>query len=117
MKIRKTMTDKAIKASQENGKKGNGPTDPSEVPQNARKHGLASKYLAFQNEEERQEFDALLNDLVDEYQPEGRTQVELVNKSRSRLLEVGGRKRLGNAGIRSSPPSDSGNSKYLGREL
>ena len=80
MKIDKTMTDKAIAASQNNGKKGNGPTDPSKVTQNARKHGLASKYLAFQNEEERQEFDALLNDLADEYQPEVRTEVELVNK-------------------------------------
>ena len=80
MKIHKTMTDKAIAASQDNGKKGNGPTDPSKVTQNARKHGLASKYLAFQNEEERQEFDALLNELVDEHHPQGRTGLELVNK-------------------------------------
>jgi len=80
MTIKKTMSPKAIEASQNNGKKGNGPTDPSKVNQNARKHGLASKYLAFQNEEERQEFDALLNELMDEYQPQGRTGVELANK-------------------------------------
>jgi len=80
MKINKTMTAKAKEASQNNGKQGNGPTDPSKVTQNARKHGLASKYLAFQTEEERQEFDALLNELVDEHQPQGRTGVELVNK-------------------------------------
>jgi hypothetical protein len=80
MTIKKTMTAKAKEANQNNGKKGNGPTDPSKVTQNARKHGLASKYLAFQNEEERQEFHALLNELVDEHQPRGRTGVELVNK-------------------------------------
>jgi len=80
MTIKKTMTPKAIEANQENGKKGNGPTDTSKVAQNAWKHGLASKHLAFQNEEERQEFDALLNELVDEYRPQGRTEVELVNK-------------------------------------
>jgi hypothetical protein len=80
MTIKKTMSPKAIEASQNNGKKGNGPTDSSKVSQNARKHGLASKYLAFKNEEERQEFDALLNGLADEYQPVGRTEVEMINK-------------------------------------
>jgi hypothetical protein len=80
VKIKKTMTEKAIAANQINGPKSNGPNDPIPANQHALKHGLASKYLAFQNEEEQQEFDALLNELVDEYQPVGRTGVELVNK-------------------------------------
>src|SRR5271170_2488670 len=80
MTIKKTMTDKAIAANQNNGKKGNGPDDSSHLSQNARKHGLQSKHLVFKTDEERQEYDALLNDLMDEYQPDGRTAVELVDK-------------------------------------
>jgi hypothetical protein len=80
MKIKKTMTDKAIVANQNNGKNGNGPDHPIAGNQNARKHGLQSKHLVFRTEEERQEFDALQNDLLDEYQPSGRTELELVGK-------------------------------------
>ena len=80
MKIEKTITDKVIAASQKNGKKGKGPNDPTVVGQNARKHGLQAKYLVFQNEEEEQEFDALLGDLVEEYKPVDRTDEELVGK-------------------------------------
>jgi hypothetical protein len=78
MKIKKTMTDKAIAANQNNGKNSNGPIDPIAGNQHARKHGLQSKHLVFQSEEERQEFDELRNDLLDEYQPVGRTKLELV---------------------------------------
>jgi hypothetical protein len=80
MKGKKTMTDKAIAANQNNGKKGNGPDDSSHVSQHARKHGLTSKRLAFQTEEEPQEFGALLDDLTDEYQPVSRTEIELVDR-------------------------------------
>ena len=80
MKGKKTMTEKAIAANQNNGKKGNGPDDSSHVSQHARKHGLTSKRLVFYTEEERQEFEALLDDLTDEYQPVGRTEIELLDK-------------------------------------
>jgi hypothetical protein len=80
MRIKKTITDKVIAASQHNGKEGKGPNDPTVVGQNARKHGLSAKYLVFQNEEERQEFDALLGELLEEYQPVDRTDKELVGK-------------------------------------
>jgi hypothetical protein len=78
MKIKKKMTDKAIAANQKNGKNGNGPIDPIAGNQHARKHGLQSKHLVFQTEEERQEFDTLLNDLIDDRKPVGRTELELV---------------------------------------
>jgi hypothetical protein len=80
MKVKKTMTDKAIAANQNNGKNGNGPIDPMAGNQHARKHGLQSKHLVFESEEDQQEFDALQNDLLDEYQPRGRTELELVGK-------------------------------------
>ncbi len=80
MKIKKSMTDKAIKANQTNGKKSNGPDHPVAANQNARKHGLQSKHLVFKSEEEQQEFDALQNDLLAEYQPVGRTELELLEK-------------------------------------
>src|ERR1700674_597518 len=80
MKIEKTMTDKAIEANKNNSKKSNGLIHPRTTNQHARKHGLLSKHIVFQTEEAQQEFDALLNDLLDEYQPVGRTEVELVEK-------------------------------------
>jgi hypothetical protein len=80
MKIKKTVTDKVIAANQENGKKSEGPKDASHVDQNARTHGWLSKHLMLQSEEERQEFYLLLDELVDEYQPVLRTDIELVNE-------------------------------------
>ena len=44
------------------------------------KHGPTSKRLVFQTEDERQELEALLDDLTDEYQPRGRTKIELLDK-------------------------------------
>jgi hypothetical protein len=67
MKIKKTMTDKAIEANQNNGKKGHGPINPTLANQHAQKHSLQSKHLVFKNEEERQEYEELLSDLLDEY--------------------------------------------------
>lgn len=80
MTIHKKMTDKALEANRINGGKGNGPTDPSHSSQNARKLGLLSNKVVFQNDQERQEFDGLLSDLLEEYRPAGRTEVEMINK-------------------------------------
>ena len=80
MKIKKTVTDKVIAANQDNGRKGKGPNNVGAVAQNARKHGLLSKYLVFETEEERQEFHALLDELAADYQPADRTAVELVEE-------------------------------------
>ena len=80
MTVKKTMTDKALEANRKNGPKSNGPDHPSPGNQHARKHGLTSKRLVFQTEDERQEFEALLDDLTDEYQPGGRTEIELLDK-------------------------------------
>jgi len=81
MKIKKTLSDKVIAANRQNGKKTKGPIDVDAVGQNARKHGLASKHLVFRDEEERREFHALVDDLRDEYQPVGRTGLELIEEA------------------------------------
>jgi hypothetical protein len=78
MKIKKTMTERAITANQTNGPKSNGPNNPIPANQHARKHGLQAKHLVFRSEEERQRFETLMDDLLDEYQPVGRTELELV---------------------------------------
>jgi hypothetical protein len=80
MTIKRTMTDKAVAASQNNGKRGKGPYDSSHVSQHARKHGLTSNRLVFDSEEEQQEFEALFDDLTDEYLPVHRTEIELLDR-------------------------------------
>jgi hypothetical protein len=80
MKIEKTISEKVIKANQENGKKGTGPKNMGAVTQNARTHGLLSKYLVFRTAEEQQEFAELLADLTDEHMPIGRTTREIVHE-------------------------------------
>jgi hypothetical protein len=80
MKIKKTMSEKALKANQENGRKSKGPINVDAVAQNARKHGLQSKHLVFRNEQEQQEFEALEADLMDEYHPVGQTAWEIVHE-------------------------------------
>jgi hypothetical protein len=80
MKTTRTMTDKAKAASQNNGKQSGGPLNPSNGNQSARKHGLLSRRLVFRSEEEKQEYSALWNDLIDECQPVGRTEEILVEE-------------------------------------
>ena len=79
MTIKKTVTDKVRAANQDNGKKSRGPIDANAVNQNARKHGLLSKHLMFEKNE-KTEYEALLNELAEEYEPVGRTDWELVNE-------------------------------------
>jgi hypothetical protein len=80
VKIHKTVTEKVIAANRANGQKNAGPRDTSAVRHNAVKHGLLAKHLVFQSEEEKIEFDALLNDLEDEYKPAVRTEFALVEE-------------------------------------
>ena len=80
MKIKKTVTEKVIAANRANAQKGTGPANCNFVSQNARQHSLLSKQLIFQTEEEKQEFNTLLDDLYDEWQPIGRTKRALVEE-------------------------------------
>ena len=80
MKTNKSVTEKVIAANRANAQKTTGPRNTKALRQNALKHGLLAKHLPFQNEEEENEFNMLLHDLDDEYQPAGRTEWALVEE-------------------------------------
>jgi hypothetical protein len=80
MKIKKTVTSDVIAANRANAKKSTGPRRPEIVMMNALKHGLLSRNLTFQTEQEKQEFDELVHDLVAEYQPTGASEEILVEE-------------------------------------
>ena len=80
MKIKKTVTGKVIAASRANAQKGTGPRNTQAVRQNAATHGLLTKRLVFQDEEEKKEYNTLLDELETEYQASGRTEWALVEE-------------------------------------
>ncbi len=88
MKIKKTVTAKVIAANRANGQKATGPRNTTAVTQNARTHGLLSKYILFQGEEEKKEFDTLLDELEREQQPAGPTERALVEELASCFWKV-----------------------------
>ena len=63
MKAKKKMTDNAMSANRKNAQRSTGPKNTTRTSQNARTHGLLCKNLKFRNDEDRQEFEALLRDL------------------------------------------------------
>jgi hypothetical protein len=73
MKVNKKVSDKVIAANRANGRKSTGPRDSSASKLNAVKHGLLSKRLLL-NEEEEKEFRQLLKDLELEFEPETASQ-------------------------------------------
>ena len=75
-------TAKQIAANRANARKSTGPTTPAgkaRARRNSYKHGLLSRELILDWEEER-EFRRLLNALLDEYRPEGATETLLVEQ-------------------------------------
>lgn len=78
MKIEKTVTEKVIAANRENAAKSTGPRDTTSTRQNARKHGLLAKQLKFETDDERQEFDTWVQELEDDWRPQGFTERTLV---------------------------------------
>lgn len=82
MTLQKTMSDAAIIANRENAAKSTGPkTDAGKeaVRNNALKHGLISRSLTFENEEDRLEFDALCTELQCDLAPQGVLEKMIVN--------------------------------------
>jgi hypothetical protein len=73
MKVNKRVSDKVIAANRANGRKSTGPHDSSASKMNALKHGLLSKRLLL-NEEEEKEFKQLLKDLELEFEPKTASQ-------------------------------------------
>lgn len=80
MKIRKTVSEEVVNANRANAEKSPGPRDCTNVKHNARKHGLRAKKLFFKDEEEEKQYDALLEELEDDNEPEGATEWMLVEE-------------------------------------
>ena len=105
MTITKAMTEKACAANRANAQKSTGPRDTAASSQNARKHGLLSKYLHFETDEERQEFEELLLQLEEEHQPVGVTETLLGRGTSCLPAEFGKGERVGAKGVWESAPS------------
>jgi hypothetical protein len=71
MKSKKTMTERALLANRTNAQKSTGPRNTAAVAQNARTHGLLSKNLRFENEEDRNAFQELHKEMAGEQKPAG----------------------------------------------
>src|SRR6516162_1766714 len=83
MKIEKTVSEKVIAANRANAQKSTGPkTEDAKlaVRLHAVKHGLLAKGIVFRNEEEQTEFQSLLDELEEEFQPEGVVERMLVEE-------------------------------------
>jgi len=80
MKIKKTMTPKALAANRANARKSTGTRRTEAVSQNARKHGLLSKKLVFESEEEKYEFEQLLEEVQQHENPVGPIERVLVEE-------------------------------------
>jgi hypothetical protein len=72
--VDQTVSDRKIEANRENAKKSTGPRTIAgklAMRRNATKHGLLSKALIFHDKQEEAEFQEVVNDLVEEFQPQG----------------------------------------------
>jgi hypothetical protein len=73
-------SERQVKASRQNGALSHGPVTPegkARSSRNAVKHGLTAKYHVIADEDQ-QEFNQLLNAFLHDHQPEGQTELDLV---------------------------------------
>ena len=80
MKIRKTISEKVIAANRANAQDSTGPEDCTKTKHNATKHGYRGKKPIFQNAEEEEQYNALLEELDGYYQPEGPIEEMLIEE-------------------------------------
>lgn len=73
------ITDKQIKANQENSEHSTGPNDTSLTRYNALKHSLTSQTVLLKGEN-KEAFDELLTETRDKLNPEGSIENELVDQ-------------------------------------
>jgi hypothetical protein len=76
-------SSRKIEANQANAARSAGPvTDAgkAKVAQNAVRHGLCGKTLRFESDDEKEEFQQILAELIDEYNPEGISDNMLVHE-------------------------------------
>lgn len=74
MAIKKTMSQRAILANRNNGRKSRGPNNTRNTRYNAITHGILAKNLRFNSEDEKKAFDALISELVLDHRPCGPTE-------------------------------------------
>jgi hypothetical protein len=93
MKIRKTISEKVVRANRANAQESTGPGDCANVKHNAVRHGLRAKQIFFENEDEEKQYSALLEELEEYYQPDGPVEwmlVEEIARCRWRLQVLNG---------------------------
>ena len=76
-------TPKQIAANRRNAQKSCGPKSAetkATVSQNSLKHGLCAKFRVLEEVEKQEKFDAFLNQLIEDEQPVGQAEIELVVK-------------------------------------
>ncbi len=76
-------TAEQIAANRRNAQKSTGPKSvetKAKVAQNGVKHGLCSKFRVLEELEKQENYDALLNQLMEDEQPVGQAEIELVVK-------------------------------------
>ncbi|HEX7359465.1 MAG TPA: hypothetical protein VF283_03135, partial [Bryobacteraceae bacterium] len=76
-------TAKQIAANRRNAQKSCGPKSvetKAKVAQNGIKHGLCAKFRVLKEVEKQENFDAFLNKLIEDEQPVGQAEIELVVK-------------------------------------
>ena len=83
MKTKKTVSTKVIEANRENAKRSTGPRGKLgklAVRNNAVRHSLLTSRLIFKNEEEHADFNTMVDDLYEEFKPEGVVERMLVEE-------------------------------------
>ena len=76
-------TPKQIAANRRNAQKSTGPKSvetKAKVAQNGTKHGLCAKFRVLNEVEKQENFDAFLKQLMEDEQPVGQAEIELVVK-------------------------------------
>ena len=81
MTIKKTVTANVIEANRSNAKKSTGPRNTTTVNQNATRHGLLAKTLRFRDDDEKNEFNRLMQELEEEQQAAGRIERVLIEEA------------------------------------
>jgi hypothetical protein len=90
-------SDRKIEANRENAKKSTGPSSAAgklAMCRNATKHGLLSKALIFHNQVEEAEFQEILDNLIEDYKPQGVVERVLVEEIAVCLKKIAAAERL-----------------------
>ena len=78
MPIHKTMSERALLANRNNGKKSKGPNNADRTRSNATTHGLLTRDLKFDTEADKNSFDASVQELAAYHRSVGPTEWSLI---------------------------------------